>query len=125
MIRALIFGVVVLSGCKTKPDTQVHEIGIDSLTRSHQVAASFSGKLVKVTIQPSSYAVVGRELHVRGTVANTPPIVVFKLSPVSSLPDPKLPVTIIGRCEAPVRDGIYRSSRADYSLAVTDCLTAQ
>lgn len=126
MTRLLLFGVVMMvSGCTRKTDPQVHEIGLDSLTRSYQVAGSFTGKLVKLTIPPESYSVVNRELHVSGTVPRTPPLVVFKLSPLASLPDPKKTVVVIGKCGEPQRDGVWRSFRADYSVTVADCLVAQ
>lgn len=125
MIRAFLCGlVVVVSGCKKTPE-QVHEIGIDSLVRSFETAQSYSGRLVKLTLQPGTYSLFGREVHVSGTLPSRPPIVVFQLAPAASLPDPKRPLYLVGRCGAAVRDGVWRSSRANYSVTVADCLAAQ
>lgn len=125
MTRLVLVGLVVVLGCRKTPE-EVHEIPIASLSRDFSTAQSYSGKLVKLTLQPGTYTTLGREVHVNGPVPNRPPIVVFQLAPAASLPsDPKRPVYLVGRCGAVVRDGIYRSSRANYFVTVADCLAAQ
>lgn len=117
----LVF-VVVLVGCAKTPE----QIGIDSLARDFSAAQSYSGRLVKLTLQPGTYTPVGREIHVHGPVPNRPPIVVFQLAESSpEVSDPKKPLHLVGRCGEAVRDHIYRSSRANYSVTVSECVASQ
>lgn len=117
------------SGCgePTKQTEEFYEIGVgydDGLCRSLSTAQSFQGHLIKTHIEPGRYAVVGREIHVPGTVPGSPPLIVFRLSAAGTPPDPKRPVKVVGRVQSVTHDRVWRTRRADYGVLVTDCLAA-
>lgn len=105
-----------------KLEERVYDIAITSLTRGISTASAFTNSLIRVRLEPGDYAVVGQEIHVYGTIPNTPPVVTFRLLPALPPPNPKSRIVVAGRVDAPKRDGVWRSSQGDYCLTVNDCI---
>ena len=120
---ALLMGVVVtVIACQKKDDEPqvLYQIGAETLTRNYDVAERFAGQSVRVRLQPDTYAAAGREIHVPGTVPNTPPILIFRFEPGETVPGAG-GCEITGKCGRPVRDGVWRTLRCDYTLIISGC----
>lgn len=124
MIRPLALFVVLsaLSGCwsgSTAGPTAVYDASRHAITRDLPAAWSYVGYNVRVRLEVDAYTVVGREVRVSGSVPGSPPLLVFVCRDVP--PGGTGPLTLTGRVLPPVRDHIWRTARADFSLTVTDC----
>jgi hypothetical protein len=120
LVCALVFALY-LSGCAAPEPTApavVYDVSPWALARDYPTALSYSGCTVRVRLERDSYAADGCELRVAGGIPFTPPLLVFRCREV---PPAGGTLVVTGRVLHPVRDGAWRTTRADFCVVVTDC----
>ena len=121
---AFCFAIVLplVPGCgppaPTGPES-VYSVSAHRLARDYPTAQSYAGALVRVRLAAGSYTAAGRELRVPGTVAGSPPLVVFDC--LDRPRDGSPAVEVVGRVLSPARDRVFRTALADFSVRVVDC----
>lgn len=121
---AFFFAIVLpfAPGCgppaPTGPES-VYSVSALRLARDYPTAQSYAGQMVRVRLAAGSYSVAGSELRVSGTAAGTPPLVVFACR--DRVEESSTSVEVVGRVLSPVRDKIFRTALADFSVRVVDC----
>jgi hypothetical protein len=122
---AFCFAIVLpfVPGCgppaPTGPES-VYSVGVYRLARDYPTAQSYAGALVRVRLAADSYTSSGSELRVSGDAPGSPPLVVFACrDPLG--PGPAPAVEVVGRVLSPVRDRVFRTATADFSVRVVDC----
>ena len=121
---AFCFAIVLslVPGCgppaPTGPES-VYSVGVYRLARDYPTAQSYAGAMVRVRLAAGSYTSSGSELRVSGDAPGSPPLVVFDC--LDRPRDGSPAVEVVGRVLSPVRDRIFRTALADFSVRVVDC----
>jgi hypothetical protein len=119
---AILVLLALLSACprqeKAPRPRVVYDVSPWALARDYPAAKSYAGHAVRVRLEPKTYSVEGDDIHVPGSVPFTPPLIVFKCR---DDPPHSGELVVQGTVETPVRDSIWRTTRADFCVVVTDC----
>lgn len=95
-------------------------MSVHHLTRDQLTARDHVGRRVSLSLDRGSYTVEGRRIAVAGTVPHSPPLILIYCR--DTVPDSRTGLLIEGRVLGIHPDGVWRTSRADFAVAVTDAL---
>ena len=97
----------------------VHDVAPTSLSRDYHTARAYAGRRVRVHLPKDTYTVERNEiLYGHGDNGNGPILRFLCLNP----PPTNVALVVVGVCDNPVRDSIWRGRFADYYLVIRDCV---
>lgn len=105
---------------RPEPPSPPTDVRWTTLIRDHTTAKRYSGVTVRIVLEPREYEFSGGEIRVWASARTMPPVLIFHLFP--GHPPVSGPVTVVGVCSAPVRDGIVRDRGIDYFIVVENCV---
>lgn len=90
-----------------------------TLVRDYDTAKRYTGVTIRVSLEPGEYECLGGEIRVWASARTMPPVLVFRMRP--GHPVVTGPVSVVGLCSGPTRDGSLRSRNIDYVVVVEGC----
>jgi hypothetical protein len=124
MTRPLVFVLLLsLSGClgsgtAPPPAVVVYDVSPGALARDYPTALSYANCTVRVRLPAGTYSAEGTDIRVPGGIPFTPPLLVFRCR---ETPPKTGDLVCVGRVLPIVKDGFWRTVRADFCVVVTDC----
>lgn len=125
-MRYATFLLPFLLSC-SPPDQHPRELsrvsasGLVNYYRDNPRGTAYTGAAIQVRLDPGAYRAADREVYCHTGVPHTPPVIVFRcLDPVNA--DPKKHwIILTGTCTGPVRDGIRKGDRINFTIYVEHC----
>ena len=129
MIRPILVCFVLLPGCSgptpapspREIPNHVWDVSPEFLTRDIATAKLYAGYRVRLSLAAGTYLVVKPgELTIPAQMPGVDALIRFHC--LTAPVDNKRSIVLVGVCREPVRDGIWRTHRADFYVAVDECV---
>lgn len=125
MRRFLLLAIAIPScGPAEQPSRDVYQVSAPALVayyRDNPRGTAYHGHRIQVRLEPTTYAVDGREVHYYTGLPRTPPVIVFRCVDQPQASPERHWVIVTGLCAGPTWDGVRKSDRVDFTIYVDDC----
>ena len=122
--------LALVSGCHGTAPKPTHReiprtvwsVSAEFLTRDYDTAENYRDCRIRVSLRSRQYRIVdAADLAIPSHNPGLSPLIVFHC--ISDTPrDNTFSCVVVGICRGPIRDGQWRTPRADFSITVDECV---